>query len=135
MEIYKFSFDTNAARELREAINDRAKYSIEREADKDTEIKGPYRVWYRLCATMDRLEDTLAHINRLELGNLSNGQAAFDFYEFINCSYVVIECIKTVVRAFGIDASIIEKIEKSQEIFGNWQKTTGEIRTKRSREE
>ena len=125
MEIYKFSFDTNAARELREAINDRVKYSIEREADKDTEIKGPYRVWYRLCATMDRLEDTLAHINRLELGKLSNGQAAFDFYEFINCSYVVIECIKTVVQAFGIDKSIIEKIEKSQEIFGTKYSVTG----------
>lgn len=118
LEIYKFNFETNAARELRQAINDRAKYSIEREADSAKGTNGPYRAWYRLCATMDRLEDTLAHINSIELGKLCNGQAAFDFYEFINCSYVVIECIKTVIQAFGLDKGIAETIENSQEVFG-----------------
>lgn len=118
MGIYTFNYDTSAARELREAINNRAKYSIEREADSTKGTGGPYRAWNRLCATMDRFQDTLAYINKMELGKLCNGQAAFDFYEFLNCSYVVIECIKTVVQAFGIDKSITEDIEKSQDIFG-----------------
>ena len=117
MDVYKLDFDTKKARELRNAINDRVKYSIEREAT-DKEFKGTYRAWNRLCATMDRLEDTLSHINDMELGNICNGAAAFDFYEFINCSYVVIECIKTVVRAFGLDVKSIENIEKSNEVFG-----------------
>lgn len=117
MDVYKFNFDTKKAIDLRNSINDRVKYSIEREAT-DKEFKGSYRVWNRLCATMDRLEDTLAHINNLELGNIHNGAAAFDFYEFINCSYVVIECIKTVVQAFGLDVKSIENIEKSNEVFG-----------------
>lgn len=125
MGIYKFSFDMDTAKALRKAINDRVKYSIELEAEQDAGIKGTYRAWDRLCATMDRLEDTLAHINKMELGNPVNGQSAFDFYEFLNCSYVVIECIKTVVQAFGIDKSIVETIEKSQDIFGKKYSESG----------
>ena len=128
LNIIKFSFNDTKARELRAAINDREKFSIEREASGSKEKKEPsksYNAWNRLCATMTRLEDTIHHINNMELGKFGDGQAAFDFYEFINCSYVVIECIKVVVKIFDLDIDIIKGIEQSTEVFGTKYSETG----------
>lgn len=122
MKIYRFHFDAQKARDLRLTINDREKFSIEREASGSKDKKEPqkaYNAWHRLCATMTRLEDTLGYINKMELGKLDNGQAAFDFYEFINCAYVVIECVKVVVRVFDLDIEIVKTIENSTEAFGS----------------
>lgn len=90
MNIHRFGFDVRKARELRLAINDREKFSVERETSGSKEKGEPkkaYNAWHRLCATMTRLEDTLDYINKMELGKLGKGRAAFDFYEFINCAY------------------------------------------------
>ena len=121
LNIYRFNFDSTKARELRRAINDKRKFSIVRNANGSKEKKGPkgvYNAWDRLCATMTRLEDTIEYVNNMELGKLENGQAAFGFYEFINCSYVIIECIKVVVRVYDLDYGVIDQIEKSTEVFG-----------------
>ena len=115
---HRFNFDETKARALRIAINDRQKFSIEREADGTRGIKEPYNAWLRLCATMTRLEDTINHINNMELGKCGDGQAAFDFCEFINCAYVVIECIKVVIQVFDLDMNIIRNIESSTDVFG-----------------
>lgn len=125
MEIHRFSFDTKKAHDLRNAINDRGKFSMERIAPKTKEIHKPYNAWDRLCAAMDRLDDTINYVNTLELGKICNGMAAFDFYEFINCSYVIIECVKVVVQIFELEPRIIENIEKSTEVFGTRYSTIG----------
>lgn len=116
-KIYTLNFDINKARELREAINDKSKFSIERIATGSKETRGDYNAWNRLCAAMTRLEDTILYVNNMELGKLGGGQSAFDFYEFINCSYVIIECIKVVAQVFD-NKDIITQIENSTEIFG-----------------
>ena len=125
MDIIKFNFDSVKARELRRAINDQEKFSIERVADGAKGTNGAYNAWNRLCATMTRLEDTISYVNCMELGKLGDGQAAFDFYEFINCSYVIIECIKVVIQVFGLDKSIIKNIEDSTEVFGTKYSESG----------
>ena len=50
----------------------------------EDQTKGQYYAWNRTCAAMDRLEDTIAYLNQLELGKRRNSRAAFDFYDFIN---------------------------------------------------
>lgn len=125
MNIIKFNFDSVKARELRKAINNQEKFSIERVADGAKGTNGAYNAWNRLCATMTRLEDTIGYVNSMELGKLGEGQAAFDFYEFINCSYVIIECIKVVVQVFGLDKNIIKTIEDSTDVFGTKYSDSG----------
>lgn len=117
METYKFHFNTQYAADLRDAVNDRLKQSIDN-VHKEKQTKGLYRAWNRTCAAMDRLEDTLSYLNVLELGKNKDSRSAFDFYDFINNAYIVIDCIKTIGRIFRIDEKLIEEIEKSTEVFG-----------------
>ena len=112
MHRFRFHFNTQYAIELREAINDRQKQSMVN-IHKDRQIKGDYFAWDRTCAAMDRLEDTLEYFNNIELGNCSSVRTAFDFYDFINNSYIVIDCIKTIGQIFRIEEQLIENIEKS----------------------
>ena len=72
MEVHTFHYDNKKAHDLRNAANDRNKFSIERTAPKTREIGSPYRAWNRLCTAMDRLEDTINYVNTMELGKISN---------------------------------------------------------------
>ena len=92
---FHFNFNIELASKLRAAINDRQNISLEKEHT-DKEIKGSYYAWDRMCAIMDRLEDTLNHINQLELDPNKKSRSAYDFYEFINSAYIVIICIKAM---------------------------------------
>ena len=117
MKTYGFHFNTEYAANLRDAVNDRQKQSLDN-MHKEKGTKGPYRAWNRTCAAMDRLEDTLHYLNGLELGKDTDTRSAFDFYDFINNSYIVIECIKTIGKIFRVDDQLIAEIENSTEVFG-----------------
>ncbi len=118
MTTIRFHFNTDYAKELREAVNDRQKQSIEN-MHEEKQIQGPYLAWDRTCAAMDRLEDTISYLNHIELGKNRKSRSAFDFYDFINNAYIVIDCIKTIGRIFRVDEKLIEEIEKSQSVFGD----------------
>lgn len=117
METFRFRFNTQYAADLRDAVNDRPKQSIDN-THKEKQTKGSYRAWNRTCAAMDRLEDTLYYLNTLELGKNKDFRSAFDFYDFINNAYIVIDCIKTIGKIFKVDNSLIENIETSTDVFG-----------------
>lgn len=118
MKTYRFHFNTKYAADLRDAVNDRRKQSIDNEHE-EKQTKGKYCAWDRTCAAMDRLEDTLAYLNSLELGKNKDSRSAFDFYDFINNAYIVIDCIKTIGRIFRVDNGLVDEIENSTEVFGN----------------
>lgn len=119
MDTIHFNFDIELAHELRDAINERQNLSIEKQhTQSNNKSKITYIAWDRMCAIMDRLEDTINYVNQMELGRTVEGRSAFDFYEFINCSNVIIDCVKTMGQIFGIDIKLLENIEKSQEVFG-----------------
>ena len=118
METFRFHFNTQYAADLRDAVNDRQKHSIDN-VHEDKQTNGKYYAWDRTCAAMDRLEDTLAYLNSIELGKDKDARSAFDFYDFINNAYIVMDCIKTIGRIFRIDNDLIDSIEKSTEVFGN----------------
>ena len=91
MKTYRFSFDIEPSRRLRDAVNDKQNLSIEKESTlKDI---GGYLAWDRICAIMDRIDDIITHLNSLELGNDKN-RSAFDFYEFVSCAAVLIDCME-----------------------------------------
>lgn len=117
MKTYKFNYNIQHVNNLRDTINKRLKVSLEKEHS-DKETKGKYFAWDRICAIMDRLEDTMLYVNDMELGKCTGYRSAFDFYDFINCSYVIIECIKTMGKIFEIDNTFIENIEKANDVFG-----------------
>ncbi len=124
MNTFRFHYDVQLANQLREAVNEKQNLSIEKE-HKHERGKYVYPAWDRICAIMDRLEDTIYYVNSLELGKCESDRSAFDFYEFINCSYVIIDCIKTMGCIFEIDTKLFESIEKSQEIFGDKYSANG----------
>ena len=118
MNTFRFHYDIKLAQQLRDAVNEKQNLSIEKE-HKHEKGKYVYHAWDRICAIMDRLENTINYVNSLELGRCEYNRLAFDFYEFINCSYVIIDCIKTMGYIFEIDSKSIANIEESKEIFGN----------------
>lgn len=121
-KIFTFKFDVEPAKNLRDAINEKQNLSIEKEHEiKDAKTKKfvPYFAWDRICAIMDRVEDTLDYLNLIELGNYCSSRSAFDFYDFINNAYVVIDGIKIIGQIFALDNAKIDSIEKSQEAFGD----------------
>lgn len=117
MKTYKFHFNTKHASDLRDAVNDRRKQSIDNEHS-EKQIPGSYCAWDRTCAAMDRLEDTIDYLNSLELGKNADYRSAFDFYDFINNAFIVIDCIKTIGKIFRVDSNLIKSIESSSEVFG-----------------
>ena len=118
MKTYRFHFNMQYAADLRDAVNDRRKQSIDN-VHVDNHVRGEYCAWDRTCAAMDRLEDTLLYLNSLELGRNKDSRSAFDFYDFINNAFIVIDCIKTIGKIFRVDSALIESIESSSEVFGS----------------
>ncbi len=118
MESFQFQFNIEFARQLRDAVNDRQKQSIDT-IHNERQIGGDYYAWNRICAIMDRLEDTLYYLNQIEIGKDKNTRSAFDFYDFINNAFIVIDCIKTIGKIFRVDDALITEIEKSSSVFGN----------------
>ena len=121
-KVFTFNFDLQPAHNLRAAINEKDNLSIDKEHElhkKKVKNPIPYFAWDRICAIMDRLEDTLGYINLMELGNCRSRNSAFDFFEFINNAYIVIEGIRIIGQIFALDNAKIEAIEKSQDVFGD----------------
>jgi len=118
MKTIRFHFNTEYASELREAVNDRQKQSVDN-VHTEKQTNGSYCAWDRTCAAMDRLEDTIAYLNHIELGKEREYRSAFDFYDFINNSYIVIDCIKTIGKIFRVDNNLFQAIENSTSVFGN----------------
>lgn len=118
MKTFRFHFNLKYASDLRNAVNDRQKQSIDN-VHQDKQVTGDYYAWNRTCAAMDRLEDTLGYINEIELGKCERNRTAFDFYDFINNAYIVIDCIKTIGKIFRVNDRLIEEIEKSETVFGS----------------
>ena len=63
--IFKINIDTSVLERLRDKINEQQNISYNKEY-------GKYRAWDKICAIMDRLDDTVDYLNKLELntGNI-----------------------------------------------------------------
>lgn len=115
-KVFKFNFNTDNLRILRDAVNKKVNVSLNIEHDKKS-MK--YMAWLQVCAIMDRLDDTVGYLNTMELGHDRKSRSAFDFYEFVNNAYIVINCIQKIAQIYRIDNSKIKNIESKQDVFGD----------------
>lgn len=125
-ETFKFNFDTSKTNSVRRAIDERAIFATQGTYDvkvSDVNCKwGTLKsIWSydAIYASLDRIEDTLQYINSMELRteSIKKQRSAFDFLDFLNNMYIVINCIKTLGHVFDVSADEYKKIETSTDCF------------------
>lgn len=105
--VFQINLDTDILSKLRNTINNHQNISYNKKYRK-------YRAWDKICAIMDRLDDTVYFLNELKLNTGKYRRSAFDFYDFMNNAAVIVDCIKELVKIFNVND---DKIKKSTEIF------------------
>lgn len=117
--VFQINLDTEIISKLRNTVNNQQNISYNKKC-------GKHRAWDKICAIMDRLDDTVYFLNELKLNTGKYERSAFDFYDFMNNAAVIVDCIKELVKIFNVHD---DKIKKSTEIFnqlGNDGKGTDE---------
>ena len=66
----------------------------------------PFNSRARIETALYRIEDTLKYMNTIPLGTNPQRMQAFDFYDFVNCEVVVIDCIEMLGHIFGCESDI-----------------------------
>lgn len=106
-KIFQINIDVSVLRRLRDKVNENQNISYNKQYKK-------YRAWDKICAIMDRLDDTVDYLNQLKLNTGKYRRSAFDFYDFMNNAAVVCDCIKELAKIFDVDD---KEIKTSSEIF------------------
>lgn len=104
-KIFQINIDTSVLRRLRDKVNENQNISYNKQYKK-------YRAWDKICAIMDRLDDTVDYLNQLKLNTGKYRRSAFDFYDFMNNSAVVCDCIKELAQIFDVDDEELEHHQK-----------------------
>ena len=114
-EIFQISLDPKLANELRDTVNSELNISInKRQTLKINRKEKEYPAWSLICAIMDRLDDTVDYLNQLQLNTGKYRRSAFDFFDFMNQSTVIIDCIDTLAKVY--DISLAEE-DRETDIF------------------
>ncbi|WP_461204565.1 hypothetical protein [Clostridium sp. DL1XJH146] len=106
-DVFRINLDTDNFSKLRNTINNQKNISYNKKY-------GKHRAWDKICAIMDRLDDTVYYLNGVKLNTGKYRKSAFDFYDFMNNAAVIVDCIKELVKIFKVQD---DKIKKSTEIF------------------
>lgn len=106
-EAFQICLDSTIIEILRDKVNEQQNITINK---KD----GEQRAWDKICAIMDRLDDTVDYLNRIKLNTGRYSRSAFDFYDFLNNASVVVDCIKQLAKLFDVPD---DKIKLSTNIF------------------
>ncbi|HBF8686558.1 hypothetical protein KWV42_10470 [Clostridioides difficile] len=110
--IFQISINIDVLTRLRDKINEENYISYSKEFyDKN---KKKYRAWDKICAIMDRLDDTVDYLNQLKLNTGIHRRSAFDFFDFMNNAAVVVDCIGDLAKIFEVSD---EEIKTSTEVF------------------
>ncbi|WP_337017683.1 hypothetical protein [Oceanobacillus massiliensis] len=105
--VFQINLDTDVLDILRNKVNEEQNISYNKRY-------GKHRAWDKICAIMDRLDDTVYFLNEHKLNTGKYKRSALGFFDFMNNASVVVECIKELVKIFNVPA---DKIKKSTEIF------------------
>ncbi|QFQ28922.1 MULTISPECIES: hypothetical protein [Bacillus cereus group] len=106
-EVFQICLDPTIIEILRDKVNEQQNITINK---KD----GEQRAWDKICAIMDRLDDTVDYLNQIKLNTGRYSRSAFDFYDFLNNASVVVDCIKQLAKLFKVPD---DKIKLSTNIF------------------
>lgn len=111
-DVFQINLDTKVLKILRDKVNEEQNISFnKRFYFKKNE---DYPAWDKICAIMDRLDDTVDYLNGLNLNTGKYRRSAFDFYDFMNNASVVVDCVKELAKIFNVPD---DKIKQSSEIF------------------
>ena len=100
-KVFKIELNTEILRKLRNKINEQKNISYNK-------MYGKYRAWDKICAIMNRLDDTVEYLNTIELNTGKYKRSAFDFFDFMNNASVVIDCVKELSKIFEVSDSEIK---------------------------
>lgn len=106
-DVFQINLNSDVLKTLRNKVNEQQNISYEKRY-------GNHRAWDKICAIMDRLDDTVYYLNGLKLNTGKYEKSAFDFYDFMNNASVVADCVKELAKIFNVPN---EKIKKSTKIF------------------
>ncbi|MRH45119.1 hypothetical protein GH741_20975 [Aquibacillus halophilus] len=118
-EIFQIDLNTEVLDELRNKVNEEQYISYNKR-------HGNHRAWDKICAIMDRLDDTVLFLNALKLNTGKHTRSAFDFFNFMNNASVVVECIKELAKIFNVPEDQITKSVDTFNQLGNDGKGTDE---------
>ena len=88
----------NSATNLRNTINEDVDFSYKHVKERNKKNPKLYPAWNRICALMDRIQDTTEHINHIQFQDEIENRSAFSFLDFMNHSSVLIDCIYEIAR-------------------------------------
>ena len=100
--VFQINIDTDVLAILRSKVNEQHNISYNKKY-------GKHRAGDKICAIMDRLDDTVSFLNGLELNTGKYKRSAFDFYDFMNNASVVLDCIKELMKIFKVPDDTIKK--------------------------
>lgn len=94
----KINLDTSLIAKLRGKVNEYQHYSITKthSIKKDSNGFG----WHKICAIMDRLDDTVAYLNSLDVKEQGSDFDIFAFYNFMNNSATLIDCVNYLAEIY-----------------------------------
>ena len=104
----KINLNIDLSAQLRNKVNEYQHYSITQTHSIAKDDKGK-RGWDKICAIMDRLDDTVFYLNTLEIKKEHNRTAIFNFYNFMNHSESLNECIKFLAEIYDFDLTPYNK--------------------------
>lgn len=110
-ETFQIKLHTKVLKILRDKVNEEQNITFNRRVYYK---KKDHRAWDKICAIMDRLDDTVDYLNGLKLNAGKYNRSAFDFYDFMNNASVVVDCVKELAKIFDVSD---DKIKKSTDIF------------------
>ncbi|MDD2371637.1 MAG: hypothetical protein PHQ32_06530 [Firmicutes bacterium] len=112
MSIYKIELDKNILADIRKTVVRDTNHSLNKRYNKKK--NEDYPAWSVLCAILDRLDDTVGYVNNLVLNTGKFRRSAFDFFDFMNQSAVIINCINELASIYEIP---MEEIDENTSIF------------------
>lgn len=123
MEKFNLNFQTDKVLELWHILSDKGYLCFDKITNVKVSVKKqkrnegmPFNSRARIETALYRIEDTLNYINTIPLGVDPQRMQAFDFYDFVNCEVVVIDCIEVLAHIFNLETEILE-LKAKKDIF------------------
>ena len=127
MNEYTFMFDITKIDELESVLWNRGFLCFDKESEvnvkpmpgtgskKRTE-KVPFKSRARIDCALHRMKDILEYLNTLKIGCSHEIRQAFDFYEFLVYECIIIDCIESLAKIFGVEQEL-RILKTQQDIF------------------
>ena len=79
------------------------KKTVNKKIDKNSKNSYRYQYFNQLCTCIIRIRETSGYLQDFDFKQDNNHRQAFDFYEFINCIWIIYGCVETVFSIFNLD--------------------------------